>query len=67
MHNEIEKELTKRRPLNTDKPSTSSNMRSRRLADTMIRSNMFHPQAKKSLLIAMTFIIHSRVNIDVNT
>lgn len=59
--------LTKRSPRNTDRPSTSSNIRSRRLAETMIKSKMFHPQAKKSLLIAITFNMHSNVNIDVNT
>lgn len=55
------------RPRKTLNPSTNSNIMSTKLADTMIKSNMFQPQRKKSFDSAINLIIHSNVNIDVNT
>lgn len=59
--------LTNLKPRNTDKPSTSSKIKSNKLAETMIKSNMFQPHSKNSLLNAINFSIHSNVKIDVNT
>lgn len=59
--------LTNLRPRNTLKPSTNSKMMSTKLADTMIRSNMFQPHRKKSFDSAINLIMHSNVKIDVNT
>lgn len=58
---------TNLRHLKTDRPSTSSKDKSRRLAETIMRSKIFQPQLKKSLLKAISFSVHSKVNIDVNT
>lgn len=59
--------LTNLRQRNTDRPSTSSKERSIRLAETIIRSKMFQPQEKNSLLRAIIFKVHSRVNTKVKT
>lgn len=59
--------LTSLRPRSTERPSTSSKERSRRLAETIIKSKMFQPQAKNSLLKAINFSVHSSVNMEVNT
>jgi hypothetical protein len=45
----------------------SSKDRSNKLADTIIRSKIFQPQAKYSLLSARILRKHSNVKIDVNT
>lgn len=58
---------TNRSPRNTLRPSTNSKMMSNRLADTIIKSNMFQPHRKQSLESAINFRMHSNVKIDVNT
>lgn len=59
--------LTKRNPRKTLNPSTNSNMMSTKLADTMIKSNMFQPHRKKSLERASNLMMHSNAKIDVKT
>lgn len=59
--------LTNLRPLNTLRPSTNSNIMSNNEAVTIIKSNIFQPHRKNSLDNAINFIIHSNVNIEVNT
>lgn len=59
--------LTKRKHRRTTRLSINSKDRSNKLADTIIRSKIFQPQAKYSLLSARIFRKHSNVKIDVNT
>jgi hypothetical protein len=65
--NDMRVQLTNLSPRNTLKPSTNSKIKSNKLADTIIKSKIFHPHRKKSFDNAITFIIHSNVNTDVNT
>lgn len=55
------------RPRITDKPSTNSNVKSISDAETMIKSKLFQPLLKKSLLSARSFRKHSNVKMLVNT
>lgn len=59
--------LTSLIPLSTDMPLTLSTDRSIRLAITMIRSKMFQPLPKYSLLKAKSFKTASNVKNDVKT
>ena len=59
--------LTSLIPLRTEIPLTLSTERSMRLATTMIRSKMFQPLAKYSLLSAISFNTASRVKNEVKT
>lgn len=59
--------LTSLNPRSTESPSTSSKIKSKRLAETIIKSKMFQPQPKNSLLSAMSFMQHSKVKIEVKT
>ena len=56
-----------RRPRMTERPSTSSKVRSMREAETMIRSKLFQPFLKKSLLRARSLRKHSKVKMLVKT
>ena len=60
-------ELTNRRTRSTERPLMFCRESSTRLATTTIRSKMFQPERKNSLLMAITFSVHSKVKMDVNT
>lgn len=59
--------FTSLNPRSTDKPSTSSKIKSNTLAETIIKSKIFQPFVKNSLLRAISFIVHSKVKMEVNT
>ena len=60
-------QFTRRTPLRTEMPLTLSTDKSTNDAITMMRSNMFHPLQKYSLLSAINFKQASRVKKEVNT
>lgn len=59
--------LTNLKPLRTLRPSTNSNIISSKEAVTIIKSKIFQPHKKKSLDKAISFTMHSKVNIEVKT